>query len=330
MRLAHTRRQFLLAAQLFRRGHVVRSALRLLLAGAFLGTAGCALWPPDYGYKRPFPFGPDQRTLVTYQNGTYRNHYNDLVMAGQLEPARLERNRILQELLYAIDSSHGQFTRDSIANKGWLDVGSDFAILGLSGAGAVAGGAGTKAILAAIVGGVQGAQLTVNKRVFREQAIEALQAQMGAAMLKRKAQILERMKTGVDEYSLDLGLSDIVNYYYDGTFTRAFQNLVAQAKNEQEAAATNVAAALRPAAAPEQIDDMAFLTDQLKALRTAPEPSAALERARKLIGALGGNPAEVASLDQALEKLRSLVDDLVKPENRGRLPQTRKVFEAIR
>ena len=142
-----------------------------------------------------------------------------------------------------------KFTRNALANKNWLDVGSDFAILGLSGAGAVVGGAETKAILAAIVGGVQGAQLTVNKRVFREQAIEALEAEMSAAMMARKAEILERMKKPVDEYPLDLALSDIVEYYYDGTFTRAFQNLVAQAKQQQTESETAVKKAIRPESA---------------------------------------------------------------------------------
>jgi hypothetical protein len=235
------------------------NAVSVMAAGALLmllmfATSGCALLPPDYGYKRPFAFGPDKQKLAEYKTGEFRVTYDALARQGvtnqeKSAEARLERNRIVTELLYSIDAAHGQFTRDSLANKGWLDVGSDFAILGLSGAGAVVGGAGTKAILAAIVGGVQGAQLTVNKRVFREQAIEALEAEMSAAMMARKAEILERMKKSVDEYSLDLALSDIVEYYYDGTFTRAFQNLVAQAKQQQTESEKAVKKAIRPEAA---------------------------------------------------------------------------------
>jgi hypothetical protein len=308
------------------------SVQTLALFGLLLLT-GCAMTPPDYGYTRPFKFGPRKAVVKTYDTGHFRTNYDALVAGGETDKAKAERDRIVFELLYFIDSSHGQFERDTTASKVWVDVGSDFAILGLSGAGTVAGGEATKAILAAIVGGIQGAQLTVNKRVFRDHAIEALQAQMNAAMMKRKAEIITRMKKGVEDYPLDLALSDVVEYYYDGTFTRAFQNLVTESKKQEEVASGEVSKAIK-AATEGQIDDLSFITAQIKAIRTAADEQKALERTMRILAAAGNiltvpgiDVSTITTRDQAMEKLGDLQDELWKPENRAKLPQIRKLFE---
>ena len=68
---------------------------------------------------------------------------------------------------------------------------------------------------------------------------------MRAAMLKRKAEILQRMGTSVERYPLELGLGDIVDYYYDGTFTRAFQNLVSESKRQEQEAGAAVSETIK-------------------------------------------------------------------------------------
>jgi len=284
----------------------------------------------DYGFKKPFEFGPTKADLSSYEKGTFRADYDRMVKTNNLVGARIERDRILQQLMYYITASHGQFTRNTTATKEWIDVGSDFAILGLAGAGTIVGGEEVKAILAAITTGVQGAQMTVNKRVFREQAIEALQLQMRAAMMRRKAEILDRMKQGVDVYSLDLGLNDIVEYYYDGTFTRAFQNLVSGAKKQEESANQDISDTIKTPASQPQIDDMKFITGQIKEIRTAADKTKALDRAKKIFKALKIEATEVDSLDKAVEKMGDLQDDLLKPENRDQIPMVRKLFETIK
>ena len=82
------------------------------------------------------------------------------------------------------------------------------AVLGVTSAGAVAGGAATKAVLSAVAGGIVGSKLAVNKELLAQQAMEAIQAQMRANMQLRKATIITNMTNTVDKYPLELGLSD--------------------------------------------------------------------------------------------------------------------------
>jgi hypothetical protein len=119
--------------------------------------------------------------------------------------AKRERNRILGELMYIIDVEHGDFERTFRGSKTGFDLTTDLALLGLSGAGAVAGGVHTKTILAAIATGVKGAEVSVDKVVLQQQTVEAILAQMRAAQLRRKAIIISSMKLSTSDYTLELG-----------------------------------------------------------------------------------------------------------------------------
>lgn len=206
---------------------------------------GCCLYNAEKisGYNRPYNFTSEKVRKHNYNTTAFRtnydnflNHSNIFTDSNLLEHARVERNQILTELLNIIEAEHGEYERSMLFRKSTTEMIFDFAELGLSGAGTVVGGASTKAILAAIATGTKGAEISVNKRVFHDQAIEAIQAQMRAAQKSRKAQIIESMQTNVLAYPLELGLADVVEFYYDGTLTRAFQAMLQDAKKKEEAA----------------------------------------------------------------------------------------------
>jgi hypothetical protein len=282
------------------------TSLSLLLL--FIVTVnGCK--SPDWGYSKPYDFASQKVRKHNYVDGSFRRVYDQAKAANDDVSARRERNQILGELMYIIDADHGDYERSMQAHATAFEVMSDFTVLGLTGAGAVTGGAETKAILSAIASGVMGAQLSVNKRVFRDKTIEALQAQMRAAQTQRKAEIISRMKQTTDDYTLELGLSDIVQYYYDGTMTRALQNMVADAKEKEKKAESSVSAnLLLLKASPVEITTVEGLTDQLGALVKNPDQAAARAEAQRILKALDVAVDPKETNDQLYQKLQDQIN----------------------
>ena len=66
-------------------GSVFISCLLTILA------SGCAITPPDYGYKQPYRFGPRPERVKEYEAGTFRKEYDEAVKKKQMDEAKLER-----------------------------------------------------------------------------------------------------------------------------------------------------------------------------------------------------------------------------------------------
>ena len=232
------------------------SLLLLFTLLAALG-GGCKCFKyvtKDYGYQRPMKFSDPslaKHDFTAHHDAPnyFRKEY-DSWMANTVDTnasinAKRERDAILSELMFMIDGAHGEFERDTRAIKSTADFVAELAVLGVTSAGAVAGGAATKAVLSAVAGGIVGSKLAVNKELLAQQAMEAIQAQMRANMQLRKATIITNMTNTVDKYPLELGLSDVANYYYDGTMARALQNMVQTAKEKEKEADKSVQEAIK-------------------------------------------------------------------------------------
>ncbi len=216
----------------------------VIVLGAVLST-GCRIDKlRDHGYARPYTFDNPKYVKHDFKSCAFRTNYDSLMVQSRTnsdtnavaklrENAKDERNAILGELIYLIDASHGEYERNVRVGKSSLDLLGDLAILGVNSAGAIVGAAETKTILHVISGGIEGSQLAVNKRMLQDQALEAVQAQMRASMKDHKADIINCMKNNIQDYPLEMGLSDIVQYYYDGTITRALQNMAQSAKKQE-------------------------------------------------------------------------------------------------
>ena len=143
-----------------------------------------------------------------------------------------ERKRIRSEIinarLAAIDIQFSLFQQELHREGVGLNIGTDAIVLGLGAAGALVSG-GTSQVLSATSAAVTGLKGSIDKKVFFEQTMPALFAQMIA---KRKS-VLVNIRTGllqsVSLYPLQQGIADVEEYRYSGTIPGAISSVVENA-----------------------------------------------------------------------------------------------------
>jgi hypothetical protein len=195
-------------------------------------------------------------TLSGCSTGILKGRPEPLAFQGQLTKALIEkysktnaipsdgssitedkRNQILNDLIYLTDVNYYKFTGALYEGRAMFDTSSDLTMLGLGAAGALTPAASTKAILAAISGGIAGSRVSINKNFFQEQATTALIAKMDAARKTQLALMQDAMaKLSVKDYPLSRGLAQVAEYYNAGTLVGALQNITATAGAEKATA----------------------------------------------------------------------------------------------
>jgi hypothetical protein len=146
------------------------------------------------------------------------------------------RDQIVNARLRALDLQFEIFEKEINRDKNLSQIGIDWAVLGLSGAGAVVGGASTKAVLAAISGGLTGAKLSFDKNLFYEKTMPVLLAQMEASRTKQLANIRIGLQQATTNYSLTQALVDVDMYYKVGTLPGAIIAITSSAGAEHKEA----------------------------------------------------------------------------------------------
>ena len=143
----------------------------------------------------------------------------------QKEYFRQKRNNILSNLTLLMDIRYRQYER-AFYNVG-ATAGSafDIAVLGMTAAGSVSGGAATKSILSAIAAGLTGTRLALEKNFLYEQTSPILIKQMQKLRKDKLAEIDKKMADNIDTYPLERGLIDIAEYFYSGTIVSALQSM---------------------------------------------------------------------------------------------------------
>jgi len=138
------------------------------------------------------------------------------------------RNEIINARLAAIDIQFSLFQQELHREGVGLNIGTDAIVLGLGAAGALVSG-GTSQVLSATSAAVTGLKGSVDKKVFFEQTMPALFAQMIA---KRKS-VLVNIRTGllqsVSLYPLQQGIADVEEYRYSGTIPGAISSVIENA-----------------------------------------------------------------------------------------------------
>jgi hypothetical protein len=122
-------------------------------------------------------------------------------------------------------------------------LGADIATLGLTAASTVVGGAETKTILSAIATGVVGVNASIDKEVFQNNTVQALQLQMRSMRSTAEANLNAGMKQLIKDYPLQNGIRDIVAYYYAGSLNDALIGLVQHSSSDAQASQAKAAAA---------------------------------------------------------------------------------------
>jgi hypothetical protein len=206
------------------------------------------------GQPQPLPF---QENLVKALKAKYSKPDAIPTTAVTAEV----RNGILADMIYLADVNFNKFKATLYAGRAVFDTTNDLSILGLGAAGALTPAAATKAILAAVSGGLAGAHVSINKNFFQEQATTALIAKMEASRKKILALMRTEMKLDISAYSLSQGLSDIGEYYDAGTILGALEDITVTAGADKTAAqekiTNNIMATFQPDEATKSLSDFA-------------------------------------------------------------------------
>ena len=202
--------------------------LLLVTAGLSLLTTGCASY-------RAYP----RRAASESKELPHLVHYftEDVMAKYAASPDKSAyRTEVVMGRLRAMDLLFLQFERAINQEKNGTQIATDWAVLGLSGAGATAGGATTKAILAAISGGLTGAKLSVDDALFYKQAMPVLLQAMQASRKSILVDIRKGLKTSQEDYHLMQALNDVDRYYEAGTLPGAMIAINSQTGEKNEKA----------------------------------------------------------------------------------------------
>lgn len=236
------------------------------------------------------------------------------------------RNTVISLYLAAADARYAEFRRDLSRQTKITGLGLDLAILGVAGAGSLAGSAANA--LAATAAGLNGARITISKEVYFEKTLPALLASIDAARLNIRTAIFQHMREGADVYPLEIGFADLGNYESAASLDGAVQNITASESAKVETAQRNfdiIAELPLPEPGTQQI--VSIIKRRLKALGdTTPPDRKSLDVVAKLVGtdapAKSFNDVFEATMIRISEKKGSLayLNKLVADAKTGGVP----------
>jgi hypothetical protein len=220
----------------------VRSAETFTIAAVLLliGCAGRFERPGIPAVVAPQPSGKagGNYTIEKYNAdlAAYATASDDAAAAGLAKAIRL-RNKMAYSLMAEIDYAFGDYETRLFINEGSFHVASDFVQLGLAAGSTVTVGARGKTILSALLSGVTGTSLSIDKNFFRQQTVEAITSSMEANRDRIKTVILQQLKQDTSTYPFEAARSDLIKYFFAGTLSGGLlelhQDAAANAKTQQ-------------------------------------------------------------------------------------------------
>lgn len=197
--------------------------LVIVLVAAF----GCAGFSP----QTPSVIAPTEANeyLLTDFSADYLT-YRGLVDEGNLDDARLWRDRMINRIRVDIESYYRVFENELFSGRAGANVAMDFTELAMSGVATVVGGAGVKAAIAAALTILKGTRLSVDQNWFRERTTEAIMTQMRAARDRQTVQIVEKtVELDVKKYPFEEAWADLIELFYAGSLHSAMLEIVRNA-----------------------------------------------------------------------------------------------------
>jgi len=168
------------------------------------------------------------------------SRYEKAVETNNLDGAKRDRNIIISLTLADIEDRYREFEGLLFANHAGFQIGADVLELGLATIATVSNGARGKTILSAILSGVTGTRLSIDKNLFRQQTVQALIASMHSNRDRLRIRINTRIVAdGVDLYPYEAAKADLIELFFAGTLQGALQQLhqtasaAAQQKEEE-------------------------------------------------------------------------------------------------
>ncbi len=166
---------------------------------------------------------PDGRT----GNYTLGNYQQDLsaYSAASGDSAKALRNKMVYGVMAEIDYAFYTYEIKLYVNEGAFNVGADFLQLGLAAGGTIANGARAKTVLSAVLSGVTGVNLSVDKNFFRQQTVQAIASSMDANRDRTKSVILQQLAKDTTVYPYQAARADLIEYFFAGTLPAGLQQL---------------------------------------------------------------------------------------------------------
>lgn len=200
--------------------------LWLLLLLWLSGCSAVAVRPPEWPQQTTY----EAQLVDRYANGIPPAAYTDAA----------ERNRVVNDMLFLCNVIYRQWEADLYSSGALFNTAGDLLMLGLSSAGAVAGG-GTAQVLSGVLAGVAGSRTAIDKNLFQEQSRIALLTKMEAMRLSKLAEIQDLQQEPIDVWPLSAAMLDVQAYYEAGTLMAAFRSLTQQAGSDLAAARARMA-----------------------------------------------------------------------------------------
>lgn len=205
-------------------------------------SGGCA--------KRWVSVTPPALSAGTYQPDAFKKDLTDYGAASD-SVARLRiRNQMIYHLIAEIDSAYGKVEQNLSSQRSAMLVTNDFVQLGLGAATTLGHGDRTKTVLAALLSGVTGFDLSVDKNLFQQQTTQAIISAMRASRNIVKARIIDRLAQTDAIYPWAAARSDLIELLAAGSFRQGIQHLHQTAASEAQATEVDVNIALVAAVTP--------------------------------------------------------------------------------
>ena len=193
--------------------YVVRNCVGVVIAAVLSGCIPSTRTP-----ERLFPVAYEMDAIRSGQESLIQQ-YRALILSNDVARAKLARNEIIGQRMYAIDVQYTQY--ETALTREVQEVG--FAALTTAGALGTASTLFTPVVTKSILSGLSTAVLAskghYDSEILLAQSIRTIQKQMRASRNLIAAGIAARMTQSVADYSLPIALSDTEDYYSAGTLT---------------------------------------------------------------------------------------------------------------
>lgn len=241
--------------------------------------------------------------------GVTKNNRNCPAGTSTKEDAKRLRNAIIARLNYMTDMNYNEFVIDLRARRSTTNLLADATELGAGFAAAITNGERAIQIIATALNAFKGGRKAVELNYYRERTTDLLINQMDTSRAKAMTTIETQIKESVDDYPLEAGLGDLIDYFYAGTLDRGLRDLQQTTGLNAQVAQNNLLRAKNPTLSPipnqALADDNKASKNKLEDLENDFDAGGALQTAavikmRQALTALSQNAAAKTVIDATL------------------------------
>jgi hypothetical protein len=184
-----------------------------------------------------YPTEADEAHFNSSKTGKFLNYYlSEFSNPQAYSSPRDARNDMIRKRMAEIDFAYQRFEKkihvESVRGKAYTQWGTNF-IDGVTG---VVGNINDAKGLTALSLFVKNGKSTFDNAALISSTMPALISEMKASRKKLKTGIMQKMRSGVEQYDIYTAWSDLNDYYISGTIPNAIASLNAKSKDSENKA----------------------------------------------------------------------------------------------